>query len=57
MHREGTWAGASEGPSANVENWTKRLEQGVYALNVYDAFNTDEDDSTGGLVCFNVTLN
>lgn len=57
MHREGTWAGASEGSAVDVENWTKRLEQGVYALNVYDAFNTDEDDSTGGLVCFNVTLN
>ena len=57
MHREGTWAGASEGPAADSESWNKRLEQGVYALNVYDAFNTDEDDSTGGLVCFNVTLN
>ena len=57
MHREGTWAGASEGPAADSESWAKRLEQGVYALDVYDAFNTDENDSTGGLVCFNVTLN
>lgn len=57
MYRQGTWAGSSEGPDADKETWNRNFNEGVYAVSVYDAFNTDQIDTTGGLVCFDVTFN
>jgi hypothetical protein len=57
MFRQGVWAGLSDSSINGREVWTRQLEQGTYALSVYEALNTDEIDATGGLVCFNVTLN
>lgn len=57
MYRQGRWVGSSEGPDPDRETWARNFNQGVYALSVYDAFNTDQLDSTGGNVCFDVTFN
>lgn len=57
LYREGTWAGFSEGSATNTESWAKRLTAGTYVLSVYEAANVDENNSTGGLVCFDVSFN
>ncbi len=57
LWRNGQFALQSTGANAGQESTAKRLSQGVYTLEIYDANNADDNSATGGQTCFSVTLN
>jgi hypothetical protein len=56
LWRNGKFALQSTLDKAGVETVSKKLNQGVYTLEVYDSANADDDPNTGGKMCFSVSL-
>ncbi len=57
LFRRGAWLTAVRGPTANTTNLRRNFEADTYLLVVQESANSDDVTSTGGLVCFNLTLN
>ena len=45
------------GSTNNTERLELAFERDVYVVAIHDVLNADDNSNTGGLVCFNVTLN
>jgi hypothetical protein len=57
LWRNGSFALQSTSATAGSETVTKKLSPGTYSLEIYDSSNADDDNNSGGLVCFSVSLN
>ncbi len=53
----GRTIGLADSNTNNTERLGRTFERDVYVMAIYDGLNADDDESTGGLVCFNVALN
>jgi hypothetical protein len=56
LWRNGKFALQSTLDKPGAESISKRLNQGLYTLEVYDSANADDDSNTGGKMCFSVSL-
>jgi hypothetical protein len=56
LWRNGKFSLQSTLEKPGAESVSKRLSQGIYTLEVYDSANADDDDNTGGSMCFSVSL-
>ncbi len=53
---KGRFIGSLEAPTNNAENGSVSLQAGDYLLELYDFYNIDEDELTGGKSCFYVQV-
>lgn len=56
LYRAGTRVAEGQSALNNLEQWTGTLSAAHYVLDVHDYYNVDNIMTTGGLVCFGVTL-